>query len=332
AEDRKGASSFLLYWSVLTLGPLLMGSGMAVTSFVVSHKLFLDATDSLGITAVLLQFLPLFTSSLAFMMLFHFVPKTHVPIKNAWVGGLFTAVCFELAKWIFTQFVSQSPSYQVVYGAFAAVPLFLLWIYISWNILLLGATLVMALQRYQSNWKQVNSNPFMVAMGVLQVLFERWKANKPLPRDELQTLIASLSTRQQRELIQVLQNNGLLIRVKNEGDVKGGGSSYWQLGRDLSGLTQWQLLSLLPWPVPAELCSGKKQGSDDLLNGDTNTEGYVQTLKPADERTSRKKTVTKTSSKREFALLSPSAINVLQNYVQREEKALSEPAQDLFEK
>ena len=323
AEDRKGASSFLLYWSVLTLGPLLMGSGMAVTSFVVSHKLFLDAADTLGVTAVFLQFLPLLTSSLAFMMLFHFVPKTHVPLKNAWVGGLFTAVCFELAKWVFTQFVSQSPSYQVVYGAFAAVPLFLLWIYISWNILLLGATLVMALQRYQSDWKRFNRNPFVVAMQVLQVLYSRWKANQPLTLNELQEILSPLSTRLQRELMRVLQDNSLIVRVKNEAGTKGLPSSYWQLGRDLSELTQWQLLSLLPWPIPVELgAEPPHQPPADKPEAATDSAG----------RASHKELSARSASKSEFALLPLSAINVLQDYLQREESELSLPAQELFEK
>lgn len=306
AEDRKGASSFLLYWSVLTLGPLLMGSGMAVTSFVVSHKLFLSATDTLGITAVFLQFLPLFTSSLAFMMLFHFVPKTHVPLKNAWIGGLFTAACFELAKWIFTQFVSQSPSYQVVYGAFAAVPLFLLWIYISWNILLLGATLVMGLQRYQPGWKRVNRNPFIVAMQVLQLLYERWKLNQPVTKNELQEVISPLNSLQQSELMAVFQDNGLLVQVRNESGVKTRPKSYWQLGRDLSALSQWQLLSLLPWPVPVALLEDKTEKS-----GVTDS----QSIK----------------SKEEYSPLSPSVIRVLQDYLQREERQLSQSAQLLFE-
>lgn len=304
AEDRKGASSFLLYWSVLTLGPLLMGSGMAVTSFVVSHKLFLTATDSLGITAVFLQFLPLLTSSLAFMMLFHFVPKAHVPLKNAWIGGLFTAICFELAKWVFTQFVSQSPSYQVVYGAFAAVPLFLLWVYISWNILLLGATLVMALQRYQANWSHLNQEPFMVALQVIQLLSDCWKANLILTPNELQEVTSTLNARQQRELMQVLQENGLLVRVKNEMGAKGAPADYWQLGRDLAGLTQWQLLTLLPWPIPTEL---GKATSDDA---------GVQNASP----------------KGGFAPLSPSAINILQSYLQREEAQLNCSAQQLFDR
>lgn len=323
AEDRKGASSFLLYWSVLTLGPLLMGSGMAVTSFVVSHKLFLDAADTLGVTAVFLQFLPLLTSSLAFMMLFHFVPKTHVPLKNAWVGGLFTAVCFELAKWVFTQFVSQSPSYQVVYGAFAAVPLFLLWIYISWNILLLGATLVMALQRYQSDWKRFNRNPFVVAMQVLQVLYSRWKTNQPLTLNELQEILSPLSTRLQRELMRVLQDNSLIVRVKNEAGTKGLPSSYWQLGRDLSELTQWQLLSLLPWPIPVELgADTSRQPLADKPEAATDSAGGA----------SHKELSARSASKSEFALLPLSAINVLQDYLQREESELSLPAQELFEK
>ncbi|WP_417594903.1 YihY family inner membrane protein [Oceanospirillum sp.] len=299
AEDRKGASSFLLYWSVLTLGPLLMGSGMAVTSFVVSHKLFLDATDTLGITAILLQFLPLLTSSVAFMMLFFFVPKTHVSLRHAWLGGIFTAVCFELAKWGFSHFVSLSPSYQVVYGAFAAVPLFLLWIYISWNILLLGATLVMALQRYRPNWHSANREPLIVALKVVQVLFDRWKSNKPLTINELQEMVSVLSARQQRKLLQVLQNQGLLVFVKNEASVKGWPSGYWQLGRDLSAMTQWQLLALMPWRVPPELLATE--------------------------------TIDTKSPKGGFSLLSPSVINTLQDYLRQGESMLSRPAQTLFE-
>lgn len=295
SEDRKGASSFLLYWSVLTLGPLLMGAGMAMTSFVVTHKLFLDAADTLGLTAILLQVMPLLTSSLAFMMLFHFVPKTYVPLKHAWLGGLFTAACFELAKWVFTQFVSESPSYQVVYGAFAAVPLFLLWIYISWNLLLLGATFVMALQRYQPNWQQVNREPFVVALQVIQSLSDNFREGKPLSQQALREMLSSLQNRDQKILLDVLQQAGILVRVKNDPPVKGWPKSYWQLGRNLESLTQWQLLTLLPWPVPV------------ALNG------------------------LSAMPKEGFAVLSPSVITVLQNYLREGEAQLNASARHLFE-
>jgi len=296
AEDRKGASSFLLYWSVLTLGPLLMGTGMALTSFVLSHRLFLDAVEMLGATAILLQLLPLLTSSLAFMMLFYFVPKTHVAIQHAWFGGVFTALCFELAKWVFTQFVSQSQSYQVVYGAFAAVPLFLLWVYISWNLLLLGATFVMALGRYQSGWHETDQEPFIVALRVLQALYHKWHGNEPLSNQDLQQLLSPLSIRHQRELQQILQQTGFLVSVKSDVPVKGWPKSYWQLGRDLSGLSLWQLFNLLPWPIPASLL--------DVEMDSTHKEG--------------------------FSLLQPSVINVLQNYLRLGEAHLSPSAQTLF--
>lgn len=298
-EDRKGASSFLLYWSVLTLGPILMGAGLAASSFVLSHKIFLSATETLGIKTLLLQFLPLLTSSLAFMMLFHFVPKTYVSFKNAWLGGLFTAVCFELAKWVFTQFVSQSPSYKVVYGAFAAVPLFLLWIYISWNLVLLGATLVMALQRYNSGHQAGQGFSFIVALQVIGLLYNRWLEDSFVTDKELDKTLSPLSVREQRELLRVLQDNRFLVQVKVERPSKGVPSLYWQLGRDLSGLSQWQLLKLLPWPVPSEIegWGDNKQASND-----------------------------------ELMQLPPPAIKLLKEYLAREEECLSHPACTFFDK
>jgi membrane protein len=97
-ESRKGVSSFLLYWSILTLGPVLIGAGFGFSSYVLSHKLFLSATDTLGITGFILQCLPIVTSSLAFMMLFWFVPNCKVNWKHALLGGFFYGAEFLICK------------------------------------------------------------------------------------------------------------------------------------------------------------------------------------------------------------------------------------------
>ncbi|MGB2130193.1 MAG: YihY family inner membrane protein, partial [Marinobacterium sp.] len=131
AEPRKGISSFLLYWAVLSLGPILIGLGLLLTSYIASLSFFTSATEVVG-KARLLSLLPPLFSALAFMLLYAAVPNCRVPLRSAAIGGLFAAILFEIAKRGFVQFVTLSPSYQLIYGAFAAVPMFLLWIYISW--------------------------------------------------------------------------------------------------------------------------------------------------------------------------------------------------------
>ncbi|MBB1487447.1 YihY family inner membrane protein [Oceanospirillum sediminis] len=247
SNSRKGASSFLLYWAILTLGPILIGVGLAASSYVLSHKYFLSATDTLGLTPYILQFLPFLTSSLAFTMLYLFVPNCRVSWKHALAGGVFTAICFELAKLVFSQFIAHSPSYEVVYGAFAAVPLFLFWIFISWNLVLLGATLVMALDRYQPDWVSIRRHEFSVAIHLLRCLFIHWKKGRVAPVHQVRKILAPLSFSQQNALLGHLKKKGLIVMSDQQ---------EWHLARDLSGLTLWQLFRLFPWAMP--VCSADK--------------------------------------------------------------------------
>jgi len=254
SNSRKGASSFLLYWAILTLGPILIGVGLAASSYVLSHKYFLSATDTLGLTPYILQFLPFLTSSLAFTMLYLFVPNCRVSWKHALAGGVFTAICFELAKLTFSQFIAHSPSYEVVYGAFAAVPLFLLWIFISWNLVLLGATLVMALDRYQPDWVSTRRYEFSVAVHLLRCLFIHWKKGRVAPAHLVKNILSPLSFSQQKALLNHLKNKGLIMMSDQQ---------EWYLARDLSGLTLWQLFRLFPWAIPV-YSVGKSKGITEV--------------------------------------------------------------------
>ncbi|OPX54188.1 tRNA-processing RNAse BN [Oceanospirillum multiglobuliferum] len=241
SEARSGASSFLLYWAVLTLGPILLGAGFAFSSYLLSQQLFLQASDSLGVTSIILRWFPVATSSMAFTMMYILVPNCHVPWKNALVGGLFTAVCFELAKQGFTLFISASPSYQVVYGAFAAVPLFLLWVYLSWNLTLLGATLVMALGRFRTDWSLQHNLNFTVALNLLNLLYSSWQQGQETKASAVKEVLAPLSFSQQRIVVKSLQNSGLIVRTEKK---------EWRLARSLETINIWQLMALLPWQIP----------------------------------------------------------------------------------
>lgn len=144
-KPRRGLSSFLLYWAVLSIGPLLLGAGLAASTYVLSLKLMMTGDHALGILGtVLFRLLPLVTAAAAFTLLFVAVPNCRVPLKYALIGGVTTAVLFEALKVIFSAMVANS-SFQLIYGAFAAVPLFLLWVNLVWTIILAGAILVRTL-------------------------------------------------------------------------------------------------------------------------------------------------------------------------------------------
>lgn len=128
----------LIYWGVITFGPLLMGLSIATTSYVLSA--------SRGLVAVLPESVQLGFNSLEFMLLsaamaalYHFVPNTPVQWRHAWAGGLFVAAGMALAKKVLGLYLSTVPTYSVIYGTFATLPILLIWIYTCWVIFLLGA-------------------------------------------------------------------------------------------------------------------------------------------------------------------------------------------------
>lgn len=144
-NKRRVIKSLTMYWVLISVGPLLVGAGFVLSSYLTSLKLFSGAVHILD-SKTLLQWLPLLFNTVAFAMMYKVIPHSYVKIQHAVMGGLWAAVIFEVTKSLFTQFVAQS-NLSLIYGAFAAVPLFLLWIYVSWLIILLGAEFVHALSK-----------------------------------------------------------------------------------------------------------------------------------------------------------------------------------------
>lgn len=144
-KGRKGVSSFLLYWAVLSLGPLLLSAGLGVSSYIASLSLWKeDWVPSSGIL-LLATVLPYVTSFLAFTFIYWAVPNVKVPLKHAAIGGAVVSFLFQIGQQVFTEASTFFPSYQLIYGAFAAVPLFLLWLFLSWSVILLGSEIVFLL-------------------------------------------------------------------------------------------------------------------------------------------------------------------------------------------
>lgn len=154
-KKRRMITSFSMYWMILTLGPLLVGASIAITSYIVS-LVSLGVDDSFGITSLFFRLLPLLSSLAAFVLLYMLVPNTTVPFKYALSGAFIAAICFEFAKKIFVIYLTAFPSYQAIYGALAIVPILFLWVYLAWLIVLAGALITVSLQEYKLETEGVN--------------------------------------------------------------------------------------------------------------------------------------------------------------------------------
>jgi membrane protein len=243
---RSGPTSLIMYWAVLTLGPLCLGAGLGISSYVTSVSLVTDTVELFGGIRLWLSLLPLLFTTLLLTLLYVVVPNCHVPVRQGLIGGFIAAVLFELAKGGFTLFITMSPSYQVVYGAFAAVPLFLLWIYISWNIVLGGAELVRALVvfgEYRTDLPRIQS-----LLRLLEILWRRQQQGRVLRVQEVSRVLKLAGASHWEEFRNLLIDLRLMRRT-DSGD--------FVLGRDLNGLTLDQLMTMLPWPAREALRVGE---------------------------------------------------------------------------
>jgi membrane protein len=162
----------LVYWTIITLGPLLIGASITVTSY-----LFTATSGVVGsvplLGATLYTLISIIFTNIAFTALYVSVPNRVIAWKDAFWGGLFSAIAFEIAKRVFAIFVTHFSTYTLVYGALAAVPIFLIWVYFSWLITLFGAVITAALPviKYERWWHvSVPGSTFLDAIEILKIL------------------------------------------------------------------------------------------------------------------------------------------------------------------
>lgn len=148
--------SFSIYWMVITLGPLFVGTSIAISSYVISLGGLQDGLFG-GLVEFFLRWLPLFFSVLAFLMMYLMVPNVRVRFRDALIGAVIAAILFELTKIGFAIYISNFPSYQAIYGALAAIPILFLWVYLSWIVALIGAEITAGLPEFYAP-KQVKDN------------------------------------------------------------------------------------------------------------------------------------------------------------------------------
>ncbi len=136
----------VVYWTMLTLGPLLLGAGLSLTSYLVASKAF-EFINIDGMATTALSALPFIFETTAFVLSYVLMPNCKVRLAHAIPGGLVASVFFQLAKKGFALYVTKFDTYEVIYGTLATLPIFLIWIFVSWVVFLLGAQVAASLGR-----------------------------------------------------------------------------------------------------------------------------------------------------------------------------------------
>ena len=166
------AQRVLVYWAAATLGPLVLGVSLSLTSYVVSASKGL-VSDLPGGVSLLLNAIEFVLLSGGMAALFHYVPNTYVQWRHAVAGGVFVSVGFEVAKKVLAWYLAQVPTFAVVYGAFATLPILLVWMYLGWVIVLLGAVIAAyapSLQMHVARWPERPGSRFGLALALLSEL------------------------------------------------------------------------------------------------------------------------------------------------------------------
>lgn len=223
------------YWAVLTLAPLLIGASLSLTSWLVGLSMgHAKLVSPFGV--VILKTLPVLFATLAFALLFRLVPNRYVPQSHALIGALVAAVLFETMNRIFGYYVSRFPTYELVYGAFASVPIFLMWIYLSWLTILFGAVIAASLSHWRTPAAQQLSSTtrLLDALRVLQIMANGFQQGKVSTFPEMSKSL-HIGYDELERILEKLASADMVRKAEGQG---------WLLMRDANHIRASELLHL----------------------------------------------------------------------------------------
>ncbi|MCU7800387.1 MAG: YihY family inner membrane protein, partial [gamma proteobacterium symbiont of Lucinoma myriamae] len=179
----------------------------------------------------------------AFTLIYLIIPNTRVTFFHAFVGGITATLFFELAKRGFALYVSHNTTYTSLYGALATVPIFLIWIYISWLVTLLGAvtTRSMILFDFSLSQSSYSSHRFLSAFHILRVLSKASQNGQALTAEHFYKDSFLHDEKNVDEILSKLEELDWILKTENE---------LWALAKDLDNVTLWDLYQKLPYSLP----------------------------------------------------------------------------------
>ncbi|MFY7697864.1 MAG: YihY family inner membrane protein [Legionella sp.] len=237
STPRQGISAFLFYWTILSLSPFLLGLSIAASSYFFS----IPFVKNYHTPSLLLSYTPSFLSFLGFTFLYVVVPNCSIRLLHGIYGALVASILFESAKISFAFYLTRYNTYELLYGAFATIPLFFLWVYWVWLITLLGAEISYALSVRHQRRPGNSIDGFSQA---LLWLYQLWLAQLNGKGVTLEALINAstqpfaIST---DTMIKQLTDLQLIHRTSN---------GEFILSRDLTNVSLYELIELLPYKLP----------------------------------------------------------------------------------
>ena len=240
--DRAGGiKSMLRYWTIVTMGPIVLGTAFIASSTVQSLSFLNRQIAGYGIDwSFWVQMVSIGITVAGFVGMYWFIPKARVPFKNAAIAGIIVAIVFELLKHIFGTVMTNFTSYEAIYGAFAALPIFLLWIYLSWNLILLGVEISYTLTIFET--KEVYPrHPLLSLLDMLNVVYSHYLKGEAVSEQDLRDVLGRKELPKWYTYINYLKDSNLITTTEHDEYV---------LKRDLSKMTLWDFYRTLPYPLP----------------------------------------------------------------------------------
>lgn len=240
---RPRLSRFLVYWTVLTLGAMMAAASLAISAKFFAMEVF--ATEpGRALESMILRIAPMALEWLAFTAIYRVVPHRTIRWRHAAAGGLLATVLFELVKWGIGLYLGSFGSYSRIYGTLAFVPIFLLWIYLSWIAVLLGASLASSISafRYQPVGMRLPLGYEMY--GLLRLLARFRQARKQgrgLHIDDIQQMEPMLTDTLVQQMLAQLGKVHVVRRAE---------SGEWLLARDMDDLTLGELYEACHLRIP----------------------------------------------------------------------------------
>lgn len=260
----------LVYWIVLTIGPVFFGASLSVTSYLIRFSLgFIEHPPGLGVLILNIASLLLTATGLA--LLYWTVPNRPVKKRDAFIGGLSAGICLEALKQGFGFYITHFTTYEMVYGAFAAVPVFLLWIYASWLIVVSGASLAAILPEWRERAGQAEPAPGSDFFDALQVLKLLWRAHHDGGIVLLSQLHPAVKVRVDHleKILATLAGVGYVARSSADG---------WVLSRDADAIKVEDLYRMFVFDTAAHVPARRGSAELDALVYEMSTRigGHLQ--------------------------------------------------------
>lgn len=215
---RKLVQGFTLYWTVLTLGPVLIGTSLAASSYV-WYEVFTEGA-LLELRTRLVSLVPILNSIVAFSLLYLIVPNRRVRFRHALAGGVLAAVLFELAKRWFAFYVAHFATFEHIYGALSLVPMLFFWVYLEWVVVLTAAELVYSLGYFTASASSPAGeyDPFPGVPELLAVLSSIWRGQVSGHFMTMKTLVTAENMPDRSKLSRIVDHLEQQALIHRSGD------------------------------------------------------------------------------------------------------------------